>query len=52
MTNDNWQEKAILITGGSSGVGLATAREFLNVGARVLITGATVSIDFGLTAGY
>ena len=28
-----------LITGGSSGLGLATAREFLRQGARVFITG-------------
>jgi NAD(P)-dependent dehydrogenase (short-subunit alcohol dehydrogenase family) len=39
MIDDNWQEKAVLITGGSSGVGLATAREFLGRGARVMITG-------------
>jgi NAD(P)-dependent dehydrogenase (short-subunit alcohol dehydrogenase family) len=39
MTDDNWQEKVVLITGGSSGVGLATAREFINRGARVMITG-------------
>jgi len=31
--------KVILITGGSSGIGLAMARKFANCGARVIITG-------------
>ncbi|MDJ0785753.1 MAG: SDR family oxidoreductase [Myxococcota bacterium] len=31
--------KCAIVTGGSSGIGLATAREFVNEGARVLITG-------------
>lgn len=31
--------KIALITGGSSGIGLATAREFIDQGARVIITG-------------
>ena len=31
--------KGVLVTGGSSGIGLATARRFLNEGARVFVTG-------------
>jgi NAD(P)-dependent dehydrogenase (short-subunit alcohol dehydrogenase family) len=39
MKADNWEEKSVLITGGSSGVGLATAGLFLKHGAAVMITG-------------
>jgi len=34
-----FEGKAVLVTGGSSGIGLATARAFAAEGARVLITG-------------
>ncbi|MDO6590607.1 ketoreductase [Loktanella sp. D2R18] len=40
MTQDNiWQNKVAIVTGGSSGIGKATALELVAQGAKVLITG-------------
>lgn len=37
----NQQNKTVLITGGTSGIGFATAQEFINQGASLVITGRT-----------
>jgi NAD(P)-dependent dehydrogenase (short-subunit alcohol dehydrogenase family) len=36
---DRLKDKRTLITGGTTGIGLATARQFLQEGARVIVTG-------------
>jgi NAD(P)-dependent dehydrogenase (short-subunit alcohol dehydrogenase family) len=52
----NLENKVVLVTGGSSGIGLATAQEFINQGARVIITGRRkqaieqTASDIGATA--
>ena len=38
-TTDQFDEKIVLITGGTSGIGEATAIQFANEGAKVIITG-------------
>jgi NAD(P)-dependent dehydrogenase (short-subunit alcohol dehydrogenase family) len=39
MTNNDFDDRVALITGGTSGMGLATARRLLDGGARVIVTG-------------
>ena len=34
-----FDQKVVLVTGGSSGIGFAAARAFIDEGARVVITG-------------
>jgi len=36
-----YDNKTVVITGGTSGMGLATAKLFINEGARVIVTGST-----------
>ncbi|MGH2631752.1 MAG: SDR family NAD(P)-dependent oxidoreductase [Actinomycetota bacterium] len=43
--------KGVLVTGGSSGIGLATARRFLDEGARVFVTGLDEGEVATATAG-
>ncbi|YCI27641.1 SDR family NAD(P)-dependent oxidoreductase [Erwinia sp. PK3-005] len=43
MTNENrnFENKNVLITGGTSGIGIETARHFVSQGAQVILTGVT-----------
>ena len=44
--------RTILITGGSSGIGLAFAHKFLELGNQVIVTGRRKSVLDGLRANY
>ncbi|WP_271897893.1 SDR family NAD(P)-dependent oxidoreductase [Candidatus Phyllobacterium onerii] len=41
---ENFQEKVVIITGGSSGIGLAAAQQFASQGANVLVTGRRAEV--------
>jgi NAD(P)-dependent dehydrogenase (short-subunit alcohol dehydrogenase family) len=38
---DRFKGKTALVTGGTTGIGLATAQLFIKEGARVIVTGRT-----------
>jgi NAD(P)-dependent dehydrogenase (short-subunit alcohol dehydrogenase family) len=40
--------KITLATGGNSGIGLATAKQFVNEGVYVFITGTELFVDGGM----
>jgi NAD(P)-dependent dehydrogenase (short-subunit alcohol dehydrogenase family) len=49
--NVSLQGKIALVTGGSAGIGLATAKAFIDAGAFVFITGPTLFVDGGVSVG-
>ena len=40
---DRYKGKTVVITGGTSGIGLATAKPIVGEGARVMVTGRTAA---------
>lgn len=48
--NFNLEGKTALVTGGSRGIGLETAKSLLAKGAAVFICGQTLLVDGGATA--
>ncbi|WP_328418446.1 SDR family oxidoreductase [Micromonospora sp. NBC_00389] len=46
MSPFSWQDRVVLVTGSSSGIGASTARRFADAGAAIVINSAT-SVDAG-----
>jgi len=49
---NSFKDKALVVTGGSSGIGRSAALQFANVGARVSITGRHVDRLEQAAAGH
>lgn len=53
MSKSNWslQGKNAIVTGGTKGIGLATVREFISLGANVLVVARSISEEFKHSLG-